>query len=250
MVKFPAPAEGPAAGDLLRSAPSEGPVKIDGLLRDVERAMIRPVSIRVSLVEDDAPLRRILADWVRQAPAFEVVGECCDGQSALEALPGQQPDVVLVDINLPGLNGIECVRRLKPQLPQTQFVMLTVYDNADKIFSALAAGATGYLLKRTTQAELQAAIADVHRGGSPMTSHIARKVVQSLHTSSPKASEAAQLSPREREVLELLAKGYLYKEIADSLGLSVATVSSYIRNIYEKLHVHSRGQAVAKYLGA
>jgi DNA-binding NarL/FixJ family response regulator len=155
-----------------------------------------------------------------------------------------------MDINMPGLSGIECVRQLKPRLPDTQFVMLTVYEDADHIFDALVAGASGYLLKRTTREELLAAIREVHAGGSPMTSDIARKVVQSFHSSgqanAPHAA-GSDLSPREREVLDLLARGYLYKEIADTLGLSVATVSTYIRRMYEKLQVRSRGQAVARY---
>ena len=156
--------------------------------------------------------------------------------------------MILSDINLPGLNGIECVRRLKPRLPQTQFVMLTVYEDTDKIFDALASGASGYLLKQTTREELLAAVRDVMAGGSPMTSNIARKVVQSFQRQ-PAAEPDTALSPRENEILDLLARGYLYKEIATKLGIAEPTVNSFIRRIYEKLHVHSRTQAVAKYLG-
>ncbi len=206
------------------------------------------MSIAVSIIEDDAPAREILATWVRRAEDFRFVSEHGSAESALEALPGQKPDVVLMDINLPGLNGIECVRRLKPLVPNTQFVMLTVYEDADHIFNALAAGATGYLLKQTPRSELLAALKQVHGGGSPMTSNIARKIVQSFQQHPPPATTGeAELSPREREVLELLARGYLYKEIADSLAISLPTVNTYIRRIYEKLHVRSRSQAVAKY---
>ena len=152
-----------------------------------------------------------------------------------------------MDINLPGMSGVEAVKRLKPLLPETQFVMLTVYEDADHIYNALAAGATGYLLKQTPRAELLGAVEDVHRGGSPMTSNIARKVVQSFRQASARAHQDEQLSPREQEVLELLARGYLYKEIADRLNISVPTVNTYVRRMYEKLHVRSRAQAVAKY---
>ena len=206
------------------------------------------MSIAVSIVEDDAPAREILANWIRRAEGFRFVSEHGSAEGALETLPAQKPEVVLMDINLPGMNGIECVRRLKPLLPETQFVMLTVYEDADHIFNALAAGATGYLLKQTPRHELLAALNQVHGGGSPMTSNIARKIVQSFqqkHT--PVAADDAELSPREGEVLELLARGYLYKEIADTLHISLPTVNTYIRRIYEKLHVRSRSQAVAKY---
>jgi DNA-binding NarL/FixJ family response regulator len=205
------------------------------------------VSIAVSIIEDDAPAREILASWIRRADGFRLVSEHGSAESALECLPSQKPTEVLMDINLPGLNGIECVRRLKPLLPETQFVMLTVYEDADHIFNALAAGATGYLLKQTPRGELLAALKQVHAGGSPMTSNIARKIVQSFQQKPQPPSEDADLSPREREVLELLARGYLYKEIADTLSISLPTVNTYIRRIYEKLHVRSRSQAVAKY---
>jgi len=208
------------------------------------------VSISVSIVEDDAQARQILSDWIRRADGFRFISEHGTTESAIVQLPKENPTVVLTDINLPGLNGIECVRRLKSVLPQTQFVMLTVYEDADHIFQALSAGATGYLLKHTPRGELLAALKQVHSGGSPMTSNIARKVVQSFQQQAPPASsstDTSELSPRESEVLDLLARGYLYKEIADSLNISLPTVSTYIRRIYEKLHVRSRAQAVAKY---
>ena len=205
------------------------------------------MSIAVSIIEDDAPAREILSDWIRRAQGFQFVSQYGDAESALAKLAADQPEVVLVDINLPGMSGIECVRRLKPVLPQTQFVMVTVYEDSDHIFNALAAGASGYLLKQTPRDELLAALKDVYAGGSPMTSNIARKVVQSFQRPTSQTDESANLSPREREVLELLARGYLYKEISSSLGISTPTVNTYIRRIYEKLHVRSRAQAVAKY---
>jgi len=205
-------------------------------------------AITVVVVEDDSPVREILATWIREAEGFACVGQFPDAESALAQMAGCQPDVALVDINLPGLSGIECVRDLKPRLPGTQFVMLTVYEDSDHIFDALSAGATGYLLKRTPREALLTALREVHAGGSPMSSNIARKVVQSLQVTKPKATPADdELSKRENEVLALLAQGYLYKEIADAIGISLPTVNTYIRRIYEKLHVHSRAQAVALY---
>lgn len=173
----------------------------------------------------------------REFPAY--------AESAIADVASLCPDVALVDINLPGLSGIECVRDLKPRSSKTQFVMLTVYEDSNHIFDALSAGATGYLLKHTTREDLLSSILEVHAGGSPMTSNIARKVVQSLQQSKPERDPSEELSKRENEVLVLLAQGYLYKEIADSLGISFQTVNTYIRRIYEKLHVHSRSQAVA-----
>ncbi|MGC9942132.1 MAG: response regulator transcription factor [Verrucomicrobiota bacterium] len=206
------------------------------------------VSIAVAIVEDDVPAREILASWIRSAEGFSLVGEYDDAETAIARLPIEKPSVVLFDINLPGMNGIECVRKLKPRLPETQFVMVTVYEDANHIFNALSAGASGYLLKQTRRNELLDALKDVHAGGSPMSSQIARKVVQNFYRNETQMDgETIQLSPREREVLELLARGYLYKEIAEMLKISVQTVNTYIRRIYEKLHVRSRAQAVAKY---
>lgn len=206
------------------------------------------MKIRLSIVEDDEPTRRILGDIIRSADGLELVSLFVDTETALAGLPRDQPDVVLMDINLPKLSGVECVRRLRPLLPKTQFLMLTVYEDADHIFAALAAGATGYLLKSTRRADLLTAIQQVIEGGSPMSSGIARKVVQSFAKTDPPRSDLEGLSPREQSVLSLLAQGLLYKEIADSLAISVPTVNTYIRRIYEKLHVRSRSQAIATYL--
>jgi DNA-binding NarL/FixJ family response regulator len=205
------------------------------------------VPITVCIIEDDAHCRKILAGWISHAPDFQLVGDWGDAESALSGLPSKQPNVVLMDINLPGISGVEAVKRLKPQLPQSQFVILTVYEDADHIFNALACGASGYLLKQTPREELLHALEDVYRGGSPMTSNIARKVVQSFRQSSAALPPGEELSRREQEVLDLLARGYLYKEIAERLNISVPTVNTYVRRIYEKLHVRSRAQAVARY---
>jgi DNA-binding NarL/FixJ family response regulator len=207
------------------------------------------MSISVSIVEDDAQVRASLVKLIDSSPGFRCVSNHASAENALLEIPKVKSQVVLMDINLPGINGVECVRRLKPQLPATQIIMLTVYQNTEHIFNALAAGATGYLLKQTPPAELLAAIREVHVGGSPMSSHIARKIVQSFQQSASASAEAQSLSPREAEVLDLLAKGFLYKEIADSMKVTYATVHTHIRHIYEKLHVRSRTEAVAKHLG-
>jgi DNA-binding NarL/FixJ family response regulator len=210
--------------------------------------------IAVSIVEDDDQAREILAEWINQSNEFFCVSQYSCVEHALEKLPLEKPSVVLMDINLPGLSGIEGVVRLKPQMIDTQFVMLTVYEDVDCIFSALTAGASGYLLKQTPRVELLQSLKDVYGGGSPMSSNIARKVVQVFQRGemitlqpSPKHPSSENLSPREREVLELLAQGFLYKEIMESLKISRSTVNTHIRRIYEKLHVRSRSQAVAKF---
>ena len=208
--------------------------------------MMKNLTIGVSIIEDDPAVRRLLGEWINRAREFRCVSQHASAATALMQLPAEKPNLVLVDINLPDLNGIQCVTRLKPLMPDTQFIMLTVYEDADHIFSALAAGAVGYLLKETSREELLAAIREVHGGGAPMTSYIARKVVQSFQKPRPE-SVGENLTPREREVLVLLSQGYYYKEIADALSISMPTVSTYIRRIYDKLHVNSRGRAVAKF---
>lgn len=208
------------------------------------------MKIRVSIIEDDHNLREAIKERVGGDARFVVVSEHASAEDAIEHLPAAKPDVVLSDINLPGESGIECVRKLKPEMPATQFVMVTVYEDTERIFQALSAGATGYLVKRASRAELLTAIEDVHNGESPMSSGIARKIVRSfqkIEETEPDTPDY-KLAPRQRQVLDLLVQGYLYKEIADELGLSITTVNCYIRGIYEKLQVHSRSQAVAKYL--
>jgi len=206
------------------------------------------MDITVSIVEDNDKLRETLARALNRAEGFRCISEYPNAEDALKALPEDRPNVVLMDINLPGMNGVECVRQLKQLIPETQIVMLTVYEDTENIFSALKAGATGYMLKRTTQAELLEAIREVNRGGSPMTTHIARKVVQTLQQTPAPTQPTEVLSPREQEVLDCLAKGFLYKEIAEKLGISYETVHTYIRRIYEKLQVRTRTEAVAKFL--
>ena len=206
------------------------------------------MSITVSIVEDNEQLRDTLARVISRAEDFVCVGQHATAEAALENLPKERPQVVLMDINLPGMNGVECVRRLKQLLPETQVMMLTAYEDTENIFNSLAAGASGYMLKRTPQAQLLEAIREVHRGGSPMTPHIARKVTQSFQRSGPSSQPAENLTQREQEVLDCLSQGFLYKEIAEKLGISYETVHTYIRRIYEKLQVRTRTEAVAKFL--
>ena len=206
------------------------------------------MAITVSIVEDNDQLRATLARVIGRAEGFESVGQHATAEDALAQLPKERPNVVLMDINLPGLSGVECVRRLKQILPETQVMMLTAYEDTENIFNSLAAGASGYMLKRTPKAELLDAIREVSRGGSPMTTHIARKVVQSFQRAPSAGQTTEDLSAREQEVLDLLSQGFMYKEIADKLGISFETVRTYIRRIYEKLHVRTRTEAVAKVL--
>jgi RNA polymerase sigma factor (sigma-70 family) len=204
--------------------------------------------ISVSIVEDSDKFRTTLARVLNRADGFRCLSHYPNAEEALKALPQDKPDVVLMDINLPGMNGVECVRQLKQVLPQIQVMMLTVYEDTENIFNALAAGATGYMLKRTSRDELLEAIREVHRGGSPMTAHIARKVVSSFQRTAASASATENLSEREQQVLDLLSQGLMYKEIAEKLSISYETVHTYIRRIYEKLQVRTRTEAVAKFL--
>jgi len=206
------------------------------------------MAITVSIVEDNDQLRGTLARVINRAEGFRCLSQYPDAEAAVEGLPRDRPDVVLMDINLPGMNGVECVRRLKQLAPGSMVIMLTVYEDTENIFNALAAGASGYLLKRTPRAEVLDAIREVHRGGSPMTTHIARKVVQSFQQPGASSQPTEGLSPREQEVLDCHSKGFLYKEIADKLGIAYETVHTYIRRIYEKLQVRTRTEAVAKFL--
>jgi DNA-binding NarL/FixJ family response regulator len=210
------------------------------------------MSISVSIVEDNDKLRGTLAKVIGRAEGFRFVSDYASAEDAIADLPKARPEVVLMDINLPGMNGVECVRKLKAILPQMQVMMLTVYEDTENIFNALAAGANGYMLKRTPTKELLDAIREVHRGGSPMTTHIARMVVQSFQKPAAPApssgGDLAELSEREQQVLDLLAQGLIYKEIADKLNIGYETVHTYIRRIYEKLQVRTRTEAVAKFL--
>jgi DNA-binding NarL/FixJ family response regulator len=204
--------------------------------------------IKVALVEDDEGIRTSLGALIRRAPALRLAGDYPDAETALKEIPSHPPDVVLMDINLPGLNGVECVRQLKTAVPEVQFLMLTVYEDSESLFNSLKAGASGYLLKRTAAAKLLEAIHDVHAGGSPMTPLLARRVVQFFSQPAQAASTVSHLTAGEREFLDQLAKGYAYKEIAERMEISIDTVRSYVRTVYDKLHVHSRTEAVVKYL--
>jgi DNA-binding NarL/FixJ family response regulator len=204
--------------------------------------------ISVSIVDDETGLRQSIATFINGSPGFRCVSTYGSAEAALQGLPADRPDVVLMDIHMAGMTGIECVQRLKALLPDLQILMLTVYEDTDQIFQALAAGASGYLLKRLTPTRLLDAISEVHAGGSPMSSSIARKVVASFQKVGPATDQGALLSPREQMVLDCLSKGLAYKQIADQMGISVATIRTYLRRIYEKLHVRSRSEAVAKYL--
>lgn len=209
------------------------------------------MSIRVALVEDDQELRASLVNLIKRAAGLTMVAVCGSAEEALAALPTQPPDVVLMDINLPGLDGVECVRRLKSQVPQVQVLMLTMYEDNERLFNSILAGADGYLLKRTVPTQLVRAIREVHAGGSPMTPQIARRVFQHFREKDQPSSaqhEIENLTPREKEVLEHLVRGNQFKQIAEMLGLSIDGVRFHVRRIYEKLHVHSRNDAVVKYL--
>lgn len=203
--------------------------------------------IRISIVDDDKALRESIATFINGSPGFRCASTYGSAQAALEGLPGERPEVVLMDINMAGMSGIECVARLKELVPEVQIVMLTVYEDTAQIFDALSAGASGYLLKRSNPLKLLEAIREVQEGGSPMSSSIARKVVASFQKK-PAQQQHPHLSPREEAVLNLLSKGHTYKAIADELGVSIDTIRTHLRRIYEKLHVQSRTEAVARYL--
>src|SRR3954454_6781839 len=205
--------------------------------------------IKVSLVEDNAGMRESFAALFNEAPGLRCVSAHPTGEDAVLRLPQEQPDVALVDINLPGMSGIECVAKLKAQLPNLQVLMLTRYEQSDLIFNSIRAGASGYLLKKTPPAELIHAIEQVHGGGATMSMQIARKVIDHFRQIQRPASDIEKLTPREQEILELLSKGCYYKEIGDKLGISMNTVRTHLQHIYEKLHVQSRTAAVLKFLG-
>lgn len=209
----------------------------------------QPVT-KVIIVEDKTWLRENLEEEINRHPQLRCLKTYPTAELALDDIRNVEPDVVIMDINLPKMDGVECVRRIKALRPELRCMMLTVYEEADKIFNSLLAGASGYLLKRTSSEELLEAIQQVSSGGSPMSSSIARKVVDYFNTLGAQKSETDLLSPREQQVLELLARGAAYKDIADQLSLSIETIRMNVKHIYAKLHVHSRGEAAAKYLSS
>jgi DNA-binding NarL/FixJ family response regulator len=207
-------------------------------------------TIRIAVVEDDKTVREGLQMLLNGSSGFTCVATYGNGEDAVAGLIEVKPDVALMDINLPGISGIECILALKEQKVPIQFIMLTVFEDSDDIFHSLSAGASGYLLKQTPPAKLLEAIQDVYRGGSPMSGEIARKVVQSFQHPLPDYASANGLTKREDEILGYLVKGYFYKEIAGLLFISVETVRTHIRNIYEKLQVRTRSEAILKYLNS
>jgi DNA-binding NarL/FixJ family response regulator len=202
----------------------------------------------VAIVEDNNDFRASLSRYLDEAPGYRCACACSTSEEALQKIPRQLPDVVLMDIHLPNMSGVECTRRLKELCPSVQILILTVYEDNERIFGALKAGASGYLLKRADPADILRAIQDVKQGGAPMSNQIARRVVQSFREKPGEASKLEGLSQREEEILQHLSKGYSTKEIADRLSVSVNTVRTHLQHIYEKLHVRSRTEAVAKFL--
>ncbi len=204
------------------------------------------MNIRVAIVEDNRSVRENLSVLINSAPEFSCVASCCSAEEALASLPSLNPDVVLMDIHLPGKSGIVCVTRLRALLPKIQIIMLTIEEDSERVFESMKAGATGYLVKHVRHQEILEAIADVHNGGAPMSSHIARKVVVALRQTADSDNPILLLSPKEDQVLRLLAKGHRAKDIGEEMEIGIGTVHTHVRHIYEKLHVRSSAEAVAK----
>lgn len=207
------------------------------------------MSISLAIVEDLAEVREGLKQFISLNPEFKILGAFQSAEESIDELPRLNPDIVIMDINLPGMSGIECIRQIKKKIPRTQFMMFTVYENDEKVFEALKAGASGYLLKNTGLLQLIEALKELHNGGSPMSANIARKLVTLFREEHAEAKPTTGISKRENEILQLLSKGLLYKEIADQLGISVGTVRQHIHKIYEKLHVQNRTEALNKAFG-
>lgn len=206
------------------------------------------MNITVGIVEDDNVLRKSLARLVSDAKSMQCVATCATAEEALQKLPTLKPQVVLMDLNLPQMPGTECIRQLKELLPTTHVIVLTVYEDSEHIFRALKAGASGYLLKRSEPDDVVEAIQNAYEGGAPMSSQVAQWVVRSFHEPSSSGLDTAVLTEREKEILTYLSKGFANKELADKLQISVPTVRTHLRHIYEKLHVRSRSEAIVKYL--
>lgn len=204
--------------------------------------------IRVGIVEDIEEIRNAVAALLIWDEHFELVFTFSQAEEALETIPSLQPDIVIMDINLPGISGIECIRRVKPLSPATQFMIFTIYENDENIFTALEAGASGYLLKKSSMPQIAEALKELYAGGSPMSALIARKLVQRYQKPVLKNDETGQLTPKEKEILLLLSEGLLYKEIADKLNITPGTVKQHIHRMYEKLHVSNKTEAINKML--
>ena len=204
--------------------------------------------IKICIVEDLEEVRNGMTSLLTLDERFEVLATFPDAEKATEDLPAWQPDIVIMDINLPGMNGIECIKKVKPQCPQSQFIMFTIYEDDEKVFEALNAGASGYLLKKTPLGKISELLLELYTGGSPMSTQIARKVINRLRNNET-TGNIDILSPRENEVLQCLATGLLYKEIAEKLSISTGTVRQHIHHIYEKLHVQNRTEALNKAFG-
>lgn len=202
--------------------------------------------IRVGIVEDIEEIRNAVAALLIWDENFELVFTFSQAEEALETIPTLQPDIVIMDINLPGINGIECIRRVKPLSPVTQFMIFTIYENDENIFTALEAGASGYLLKKSSMPQIAEALKELYAGGSPMSALIARKLVQRYQKPALQTNETSQLTPKEKEILLLLSEGLLYKEIADKLNITPGTVKQHIHRMYEKLHVSNKTEAINK----
>jgi len=207
------------------------------------------MSTTVGIVEDDLVLRSTLAKLIGGTPGFQCVAACASGEEALKVLPPLKPAVIVMDLNLPQMTGIECTRRISALLPATPIIILTVYEDGELIFRALQAGASGYLIKRSKPDEVLNAIKEAAEGGAPMSSHIARRVVFSFRGPAASAADTSALTDRESQLLGYLSQGFANKEIADKLNISVPTVRTHLRHIYEKLHVRSRGEAIVKAIG-
>ncbi len=207
------------------------------------------MSITLAIVEDLDEVRDGLKNFIGLSSDFKVLDTFKTAEEALYEIPKLKPDIVVMDINLPGMNGIECIRQVKDKTPDTQFMMFTVYENDEKVFEALKAGASGYLLKNTGLVQLIEALKELYSGGSPMSANIARKLVTVFRDKEKNRVPVQALSNRENEILLLLSKGLLYKEISDQLSISTGTVRQHIHKIYEKLHVQNRTEAINKAFG-
>ena len=201
--------------------------------------------ITVCIVEDQNEIRNGLAAIINMTDGFRVLQSFGNGEEAMEILPQLRPDIVIMDINLPGINGIECIKQVRKKNPSIQFMMFTIYENSDTVFEALEAGAAGYLLKNSSPSKITESLQELYLGGSPMNADIAKKLVVRFQKQvSPRTT--FHLTPKEQQILDLMAKGYLYKEIADQLNNTINTIKQHIRNIYEKLHVQNKAEAINK----